>query len=434
VPVLGRPEEGSALWRLADGWKTQLSASTAQEARYLQVALLEWERAHNRHPDLSALVRVHVDEGHGTTLLTAAQARQLALALDGLDLRGPVVVRLRDPDRAHLPGQDVRLDVDGRPLLVPADRRASPAPIDPCAVTYFYMTSLVLVSLFRDFGAVPAPAVLAGLATCGAAGIVSHRRIVTHGERARLGVFGLAVGAATLLTLLNGFARSALGNEGEPILGFGTGLLLLSFLGGFYWRSLGRWRWAVPLAAAGNVVLGVLVLPVPSAITGRALVAGVLWGLFPYFPCRHLSWALDRAGARHARSTRAVDEGAEEVAFVHGRESVLGLVRQARDDAFRQLQVLAPRLGPRIAEVAFRRLKEVERRLRSIESENRPGDHTRGSTDLTGDPCLLRTFLEEWAGCPVESPPRSRQGGGTWAGGSSGVCWRRQRRGSGSAC
>ncbi len=157
VPVLGRPEGGSALWRLAGGWKSRLSASTAQEVTYLHVALLDWERAHNRHLDLSGLVRVHLDEGQVTTLLTALQAAQLFTALDGLELRGRVDVRLGGPEDGRLPGSALRIDVGGRPVTVRADRRAAPPPLDPCAVTYFYIASLTLISLSPAFGAVPVP-------------------------------------------------------------------------------------------------------------------------------------------------------------------------------------------------------------------------------------------------------------------------------------
>lgn len=365
VPVLGRPEPGSALWRLADGWKSQLSASTAQEATYLKVALLEWERGHNRHPDLSGLVEVHIDEGQGTTLLSAAQARQLAAALDRLDLRGPVTVRISDIDPGRLPGQPLTVDVGGREVTVPADARAGPPTIDPCAVTYLYMAVFFSVGMFPDLGGLPAPAVAAGVTTCAVIGVVSHRRIVRRGETAQLGVFSLAVVAATVLTLLGAFAGSPVSADGEPIFGFGPGLLLLAFLGGFYWRSLAGWRWLFPAAVAGNVALGLLLFGAPSSISVRALAASVLWSFFPYFPCRHLATALTRARARHAVSVHTRDEGAEQLAFLEGRESVVGLVRQAHDDAIRRLRELTPRIDAGLAQFAAGRLEEVERRLRT---------------------------------------------------------------------
>lgn len=368
VPVLGRPKPGSALWQLADGWKSELSASTAREAEYLQVTLLEWERVHNSHPDLDGLVRVRVDEGQGTTLLTVTQARHLHAALDRIDLRGPMAIRLRDADATRLPGQALRLDVGGRALTVPPDRRAIPHTLDPCAVSYLYVAVLTMATYSPNLGGVPLPAVVAGVAVCAGVGVVSHRRIVTRGERARTGAFALAVAAATLLTLLGSTASSPLGAEGEAIFASGTATLLLAFLGGFYWRSLAGLRWLMPAAVALNIALGVLLYPDRSLITVPALVASVLYGLFPYFPCRHLAGSLERARDRHAELVRTGDEEAEHLAFLDGRESVVGLVRQARIDALRQLELVEPDLDAGVARLAADRLKEVERRLRTTQA------------------------------------------------------------------
>ena len=366
VPVLGRPLAGSALWQLADGWKTNLSASTAQEATYLQVALLEWERVHNGHPDLSGLVRLRVPEGQGTTLLSAAQARELHRALHGLDLRGRVVVGLAEPDAARLPGQALELRVNGRTILVPADERPDPPPFDPAAVAYLYVMILTLAGILPKIADAAVPAALAGGALCALAGIYSHRRILTVGEKARPGVLKLAVAVATVLTLLSGFAHAPFSADGDALPGYGTALLLLSFIGGYYWRSLGRWAVVVPLSAVVNVALGVLVFPVPSAVSGRIVLATVAATIYPFFACVHLAGSLERATARHESSIQTIDEDAERAAFVDGSESVVGLVHQARDDAMRQLKVLEPELDARIAALAADRLEEVEQRLRTI--------------------------------------------------------------------
>ena len=197
------------------------------------------------------------------------------------------------------------------------------------------------------------------------AGIVSHRRIVTRGEPARLGAFVIAIAAATALTLLNNTAQRPVAADGNAIFPFGPSLLLLAFLGGYYWRSLASQRWLMPAAVVWNIVLGLLLYPDPSAVTMQAMVASLIYSLFPFFPCLHLAGALERARSRHAVSVRTVDEGAEQTAFLEGRESVVGLVRRAGDDAARQLQLLTPRLHPGVAELAADRLREVERRLAS---------------------------------------------------------------------
>lgn len=88
VPLLGRPSKGSALSLLAEGWKAHLSEPTSTEAVYLQSTLLEWERQHNRHPDLAGLVEVYIPLGEGTSLLTGSQAALLWRVLTVSNLAG----------------------------------------------------------------------------------------------------------------------------------------------------------------------------------------------------------------------------------------------------------------------------------------------------------------------------------------------------------
>lgn len=363
VPVLGRPPPGSALARLADGWKLQLGASTAQEARYLQVAVLEWERLHNAHPDLSGLVEVRVPAGQGTTLLSGPQAAQLGRLLDRLAPPGVVEISLADPATPRLPGQELRLHVGDRLLVVPADRRARPAVFDPAAVGYFYVGALVATWPLPAAGSVPAVPYAIGLLLCLAGGLASHRRTMRLGQRARRRVYVAAVLVATTLTLLSTTATTPVGPDGQARMGFGVSLPLLAFIGGFYWRSLGPWRWLVPAAVAANVALGVVVFPVPAAVDLRTVVAATIYNLFPFLPCLHLDVALQRAADRHSTFVETADEGAERAAFLEGRESVIGLVHQARDDALHQLDALTPRLDPALAALAGARLEEVDRRL-----------------------------------------------------------------------
>jgi hypothetical protein len=367
VPVLGRPGGGSALWRLADGWKSELRATTAQEASYLQVALLEWEKGHNRHPDLSGLVEVHVEEGQGTTLLSAAQVDRLRRFLDDLSPEGRVRIRLLEPGGPQLPGQRLALDVNGTTVSLPADRQAAIPPFDPCFLGYFYVFWLQIGSLMPNNGRNPPAVVAAGAGVCVAAGAFSHRLVVARRERASGGVIAVGIVAALALTAFSHFIRSPLTIEGEPILGFGPGLLVLSFIAGYYSWSLGRRQWATFAAMAGVVLLGLWMFPLPAALNMRTMVGAVAYNVFPYFPLRHLASALHRAAAQHAEDIEAVDQGAERAAFLSGRESVVGLVRQAREDALRQLDAVRPTLDPLLAELATHRLEEVEQRLRSIE-------------------------------------------------------------------
>jgi hypothetical protein len=363
VPVLGRPQPGSALWELAEGWKGQLSESTTHEVKYLQVALLEWTRLHNAHPDLSGLVEMNVDEGHGTTLLSATQAAQLRHALDRLQLRGRVDVKA-PPSGARLPGEELRLYVNGTTVVIPADGRPAPPPMVPAAVPYFYVGFMVALWFLPLGGSVPVPFVAIGVAVCAGGGILAHRRTGDLVAKARAGVF-LAAAVAIVLTLVHSTAGSPLNADGNPNLSFNIGIILVAFIGGFYWDALGSWRWVMPAAIGCNTALAVALFPL--AIDGRSVIGAVVGGLYPFFACRHLTSALGRASAQHARTALVEDEEAVRRSYLDGRESVVGLVRQARREALAQLERLGPRLDARLSELAAHRIEEVERRLSTLD-------------------------------------------------------------------
>lgn len=367
VPIVGRPVAGSALWRLADGWKLRLSQSASQEATYLQVALLEWERAHNRHPDLATLVEIHVAEGHGTTLLTGHQVGWLWQALDSMALAGRCDVAVSTPATEHVPGTSVPLRLGDRLLAIPADRGAQLREVDPGPVTYLFMAVLVALSAFPFLGSLPPAPAAAGIAACMVAGWWSHRRLLRHGAAARPEVFGGAVMVALFLTVLVTLtARRPFGPDGDVLYQFGTGTLLLSFLGGVYQSWLPRRGWVVGSAIAAVVLTGVALNPVP--VVASSLVAAIVWFLTPYLPCRRVSAAMSTAGRQYASAIQDEDGGAVEAAFDDGRRSVVELVGQARDDALRQLRQLGPTLDRRLADLAARRLEEVGRRLSTIGS------------------------------------------------------------------
>jgi hypothetical protein len=365
VPVLGRPQPGSALWQLAEGWKGQLSASTTQEAKYLQVALLEWARAYNAHPDLSGLVELRIDEGHGTTLLSAGQVDRLRRTLDGLGLRGTVTVTVQ-PSAERLPGEELHLLVNAEAVVIAADRQTDPPPLDLAAVPYIYVATLVAAWGLPSNSALPLPLTVVGVATCAAGGLIAHRQTGGLREKGRRALW-LAVAVMTVLTLLHSGARWPVTADDTAILGFSVGILLLAFIAGFYWASLRRWRWLVPAAAAANAALAVVLFPVSSVLTLRSVIQAVVGGMWPFFPCRRLTANLARVSAEHARSTEAEDEEAVRAAFADGRESVVGLVRQARQEAMAQLERLGPQLDAGLGELAASRLQEVDRRLSTLD-------------------------------------------------------------------
>lgn len=77
-----------------------------------------------------------------------------------------------------------------------------------------------------------------------------------------------------------------------------------------------------------------------------------------FFPAREAGRSLARAADQHVAATRAGDDQAVRAAFVEGQEPVPGLVRQAREDALRQLAQLGPALPPDLSAMASHRLEE----------------------------------------------------------------------------
>ncbi len=366
VPALGRPGEGSALWRLADGWKARLASDTAATASYLQVSLLEWESAHNRHPDLSSRAELRLGEGAGTEILTGRQAAALHTALDARDLRGVVPVALIGGDGAdRLPGAALALDVDGQPIRVPADRAAAVRPVDVGPVTYGLIGGLLLSTLAPRGGAVPILWVALALAVCVVAASWSHRRLLARGLAARPDILRAAVVAAVAITVLTCANVTQPVNQDGETQYLAIGVMLVAFLGGMYRHGLARCD--IAIAATGALACAVLmVVLTPMPFDPRSLVPPLVQVLSPYPICRRISYALAAATVRHQEAATVEDELARQEAFRQGRASVLDLVRLARDDARAQLAAVAADLDPSRRTIIGSRLEEVDRRLESL--------------------------------------------------------------------
>ena len=318
VPIVGRPTRGSALWRLADGWKAQLSESTAAEATYLQVALLEWERAHNRHPDLTTLVEVHVPEGEGTTLLSGPQVGRLRDALDGLDLRGQVDVG-RSSAVEHVPGTALGLCVGEHQITVPSDPSArqdrNRAGGDRLPLHHRIGRRS---GSFRHSARFPFPR----------SGWVC--RCASSPAGGRIGVWSAMVPGAERRSsaapswwrwLSRCWPMSPPANTSVP-----TGTCSCSSARErCSWHStvahttpaLGHRSWLVAVAVIAVVGTGIALSPV--AVGMRALACGLAWNLTPYAPCRRLSRAMALAADQHAAAAQSGDTAATVSAFEEGR-------------------------------------------------------------------------------------------------------------------
>ncbi|MGH9223495.1 MAG: hypothetical protein ACRD2W_06840 [Acidimicrobiales bacterium] len=368
VPVLGRPSERSALWHLAAGWKTELGRTTRAEVVYLRDALGEWERRHNQHPDLSSRVELRLAEGHGTVMLSAAQARWFVRWLASQQLRGRTPVTVVDDATQRPPGVAVRVQVGVHVASVPPDKDAILRPVDPGPVTFLFAGGQCLTVLSLSGPAVPLGFVLVMMAMCLATGRWAHGRLLAKGRAARPAILRASVALAVALTVLgSATARNGVTDSGERVY-VGVGLILLGYLGGIYWYGLSRSQ--VLLVFGGVVACSattLLLIDGPHHV--RSFLAMFLGNIATFPTCRRISVLLTRASEEYAVQAQEEDRASVEEAFQRGRDTVIDLVRQARDDACRQLRTVETALEPRLATLVSERLKEVDRRLERMDTD-----------------------------------------------------------------
>lgn len=362
VPILGPPDPDSALHELASGWKSRLGRATAVTATYLQVALLQWERAHNRHPDLSGLVTLRVAEGVGTVMLTDDQVRSLWSALGALDLRGPVPVDLAPGSAVGRPGGGLTLDVAGRTVTVPPDEGPRQHPVDPGPVIFGWAAVLSARDLLPGLGDVAPWAVGTGVAAMIAGGRWAHHRIRRLGPAARPRVALMGSGLAIGYGALTGAAVQTPASEaGLAFLPLGGAGYLITLLGGLYWRELSRpaRSWLAGAFVALVTVHVLARLPAPAGALDVALA--VSWPLSVFPTALSVGYAVARTNADLARQARRDDHRLAAAGFEAGRCAVIDLVSRAHDEASRRLA--GADVDGELATAARARLEEVERRL-----------------------------------------------------------------------
>ncbi|MGH9278513.1 MAG: hypothetical protein ACRD12_10485 [Acidimicrobiales bacterium] len=371
VPVLGRPRPGSALWQLAAGWKADLGASTMSEVTYLQVALLEWERRHNDHPDLASRVRLEPAEGTGTALLTRTQVGWLGASLDALDLRGWLRVTLAGgTSGSGLPGRAVRLRVGPHEVDVAEDAGARQRPVDPVPMAFVLIAAQCLTMLPSPLGYVPPTWVAAAIAICLAAAYWTHRALLVRGPAARPAILVMTVAVAFVLTAINVLGLRVQENpDGFVIYGL-IGLMLLSYGAGFYWYGLPRRLIALVAASAALSVLFSMWVAVGlrgNPFVARTVAVNLIFLFAPFPTARQISISLGRAREAHLREAGEQERKVRMLAYREGQEAVVHLVQQARDDAYQQLASIGSALEPALADHVTRRLEEVDRRLTRME-------------------------------------------------------------------
>ncbi len=370
VPLLGRPRPGSALWRLADGWKSDLGDSTRTEgavlgAAYLGDVVKQWEVDYNRHPDLSAPAFVHVSEGAGTTVLTGTQITAVYSLLDERFVPGAHAIELPSAQtRAQRPGRSFSIVIDGDRVVVRADRGRPFRDYDPGPAAFFVMALLAVGDVVQMHPPLP---VWAGcLALYGVAAVTTHQRLRRADRFARPGILVLAsIAAVGMTTAMSLTARRTLNPAGAGLFPMVPELNLLAILTGMYAKSVPK-RF---VALAGASALGVLAsawLLHPGVWRPNDFFLNLLWPLCALLSALKFAGELERAQRAYSRDFVARDAAEDNRSYERGRGLVIDLVRQARDDAYAQLASLEPELPRERLGAARAKLSEVDRRLARI--------------------------------------------------------------------
>jgi len=327
----------SPLTRVRAGWKASLADQSASHGVYLDQALRLWQQRHNEHPDLSGFVVVTTREGEGTTLLTGYQARELAIGLEDLSLRGEVLVELahkrssghtpRTPDR--LPGREFDLLVNGMPVAVPKDPAVHVAEFEAAPVALLFGAFAALMPIRREDGSVPLG--WAGL-SCASYLVASRRffqRRPAQPNDAVAVALGLAVSHGAVCSRFARAAHSAAGRQLYPgTYGLAPAMIVLPAS----WSGLSRAeRHLVLVALAGITCLAYAVVDQPRSLLDLAWA--MAWPMAGTVASITIPSAMARQSERLADELERDDRTAQAAAFEAGRKSVLDLVAKACEDA-----------------------------------------------------------------------------------------------------
>jgi hypothetical protein len=389
APLFGRPMPGSALYQLVDGWKTALAEATQRSAAYLGTVLIAWQRGHNTHPDLSRRVDFAVTEGHGTVLLTGPQARALQEALDRLDLRGELPVRVRDDHlERRTPGRRIDVVIGDRLVAVPPDTEVAPRSPD------FGPIGLLLGAVMYARMAMPTAErvplrVVAPLmaSTIAAAGVAEHRlRRRGSAAQGEIQLVGLAI-SAMATALATRTARLPFKPSGGQNFPFYSTLSVPMVVYAFQHQDLSpRMRRIIPIGFAAIAATGWVLAPRPRQF-GQCLLA-LTWPLAGLISGLRVSIASREDARRLADTLHATEQAAVDAAYARGTTSVIRLARAAYTDARDQLEAYRAKLDPDLIRIAEQRLNEVHRCLDQLTAatESPSSTTTRSASTATSSP------------------------------------------------
>ncbi len=351
---LGTGSPGPDAGRVS-AWKGRLAATSRASAAYLGDVLFAWQRYRNAHPDLSGAVRVHVREGQGTTLLTAAQALDLRRQLDARPLGGEVLIELARRAEPR-PGRRIDLSVNGEILSLASDLDRRTVVPDPLPTALFTSAAFQLLPLLRQYGGVPWPRVVPPAAATLGLALANERELWTGGaldaRRVLVGAFPLALWSSVVATTSS---RTAPRTSGESSVAFFGPLAAHQVLVGFCLHRL-AWGQQVAAAMASAVWFAGLWLLLPQRLDLRSTLAEVVTPV----AVTVFAHSLARGYAEEARRATTVARGEEtallERSYKEGQERVRAMVARSVEEAWRTFEARSSRLEQDLRDEVRRRL------------------------------------------------------------------------------
>lgn len=355
--LLDDRREDSPVRVLCDTWRTSLAERTRETAAYLRDVLLRHEQRRAAVPDLAAHVRFVVPEEVGTIILSPEQADELDVVLDGLALRGEVVVDAR-PSAGHVPGLELPLTFGATSVNLRADAVPVRRPPEPGSIALALNAVWFGRTAARTAEAVPVP-VAGGLvaASLGAAEW-ARRYLRRHGAAGRGPVLAATIGL--------GIAHSALGTitMRRPSTEFGRQNFVLyaamsapGVLGSYHYDALPR-RHRVMLFAGLASIAGVAAVLTRRPIRWGQYAVALTWAVGSLVPGLDIETAFRAAAEPEVAAMRAETAAAARAAYDHGRRSVLDMIAAAAADA--RCQLRAGCFPPAIVAEVTNALDEVD--------------------------------------------------------------------------
>jgi hypothetical protein len=365
--------EGQRRTSSVNAWKATLAEVTRERAAFLADVLMLWQSAHNLHPDLQTMVRLAIEPGSGTVLLTLSQADELRRALDTLDLRGTVAVELADPTESRRP--------DGRRDLIVADQLVSlgrPAEslsaIYDAVPTAFVMSTLWFLPPLSDTreglppGGAAVPVVLSSAAALWSAVRANREGLVPR--RPSILLSGIATVVYTLTS--SRMAKNPHSPDGASWFPWMLALQGYELVTEHCGPDLPALELRMArLGAAAVVGLGWLRSPPPRS--GRALLSEVVWPLGIGIWAGATARAIKADAARLAEEIRSQDAMSVATAFAEGRQQVIEYFKHELESTELELESHGRAMDPRQRDEAQRRLAEVRKDLDELVGSGAPG-------------------------------------------------------------